>query len=437
MIRNLYIFFALTLLAGISLSSCKKETEPGVAQVEFSINLTSSGSTLKSASVSEATFIVITIEDSNGKVIKNSEKLELYNMDSSYITQPLSLVSGNYKLTRFLVLDASNKVMYASPVNGSVNANLVEASLPIPFSVTTDYVTKLVPQVLKVSNSTPESFGYSTFSFNVTETFDFLVGAFIYNKELKNYQLTTATISILSDTAHVYTGELKNQTNATNIHNYDSVGITNKITLPSKYDRFTLNITKAGYKDYNKTFTRDELKLYYRSVDKGPLVVILDADTQVQDTTFYMRGYFGSEYVNFTNLTVNNYVYTYTTPVSCNLHFIAYEKSAYVSGRSIGFFASSSKANITNVAAPITVGKDTVTGELQYSTGDANPKFGQNDSVNYLGVAGPYNKFSIVVEKNENFIMSGKFSGEMTTMTGKKIKVTNGEFRGKVKNVPL
>jgi hypothetical protein len=425
------------LLLSFINSSCKKEEKAGEGQVEFTLATSDAQSSLKAASA--AASVVVTIEDASGKVVKNSEKINIYSMSGSYITQPISLVSGSYKLTRFLVLDASNNVLYASPLEGSSKASLVQQPLPIAFSARTNAVTKLIPEVLNATESTPETFGYTTFSFNVVgETFDFLVGAFIYNEGVKNYQLTDASLTISNGSTPVSSIQLKGRNASSGTTVYDSLGVTTKVTLPENYDEFTLVITKPGYKTYEKTFSKAELKLHYKSVDKGPLVVVLDPEP-VEETGFYIRGNFGSEYLNYTMLRINNYVYTYTNPVSSNTHFIAYEKDTINWCRTISIFTSSSVGNFSTLQAPFDLpswdGK--VYGELQFSTGNANPKFGPNDGVNYLGVAGTdaTSTFFITVETSSNKIISGKFHGVIQTMTGVKITVTNGEFRGKLKDV--
>jgi hypothetical protein len=440
MTKHLFQVFILFILAGIGFISCKKESDSGVAQLEFSIFLNSSG--LKSASVSEASYVVVTIEDASGKVVKISEKLELYNMSGNYITQPISLVSGNYKLTRFLVLDASNNVMYASPLKESASAYLVHEPLPLAFQANTNSVTKLVPQVLAANSNTPESFGYSTFSFNVVETFDFLVGTFIYNETLKNFQLTTASISILSDTVKVYTGELKNQTNGTNITLSDSMGITNKITLPATYNQYTLNISKPGYKTYIKTFTRDELKLHYRSADKGPLVVVLDKAIPQQDTSFYIRGNFGNEYLNFSCQQIPGHCCTYYmyykngTFSHGEFQIVAYESTKINGSRWIGLYSNGvpgvngihmdDMVLPYNYKAPGTY----VWTDIQYypySNGSADHYFAITRGTNLV----------VTIESIANDIIYGKFSGTPALDSNGSVINVSGEFHGKFNRVRI
>jgi len=280
--KSLSVSLIIALIAILFLS-CKKDsidTELQQAQLEFTFSASQLKSALKSTVDSGylmgITSAVITIEDSQGNVVKNSEKIEIYNMNGHYISKPISLVIGNYKLSRFVLLSSSNQVVYASPVEGSDLAYLVEKPLPLLFGAQKDSVTKLNPEVLSTADSRPEDFGYATFSFDIAETFNFLVGALIYNDTIRNYELTDASIFIYSDSSMVYSGQLHGKTSVIDL-NYDSLGITNKITLPEKFSSYTIVISKPGYTSYSKTFTKEELRLQYRKEDKGPLMVVLVA----------------------------------------------------------------------------------------------------------------------------------------------------------------
>ena len=283
--KNLRTLTLITLIFGIIFGSCNKPTE-NIQKVESFIEFSFSLSPLKSGYVQGLTNVVVTIEDLQGNVIKNMEKVEIYSMNEYYLSKPISILTGDYKLTSFIVLDADNNVVYASPVEGSEKAYLVENPLPLEFKVQKDNVTKLVPEVLSTAESLPEDFGYSTFGFEISQTFDFLVGAFIYNETVLNFELTTATISVYNNEDLVYTGELQ-ANGGISPDNYDPLGITNKITLPERFESFIVEITKEGYIGYSKTFTKEELRLHFRNEDKGPLVVILEANTNIPGLVAY------------------------------------------------------------------------------------------------------------------------------------------------------
>lgn len=271
-------YLGLFFLLIVTLSSCKKQNhEEGQGQLQVDFSLNALKSTLADSSL-ETTLseVIVTIEDLNGKVVKSEEHIELYNMNGNYISRPLALPSGKYKLTGFLVVDWKNNVIYASPLKGSTNAYLVQNPLPLSFDISKDNVTKVVPEVINAASCKPEDFGYSNFTLNIASTFDFMMGVFIYDDSLQNYKLSSSTISILSDTTDVFNSDLSPNTKGALVSVYDSVGITNKITLPEKFNTFTLEVSKPGYATYTKKFSKEELKLYFRSVDKGPLVVILE-----------------------------------------------------------------------------------------------------------------------------------------------------------------
>ena len=278
---NLGLFSVL--LFSLLIFSCKKQVsesqkpEAGFVEINFSLsNLKSVKATFSdTATTSTLKYVVISVEDFTGKYVKSSEKVELFNMNGNYISKPLSIQKGDYKLTSFFVLDGNDNVVYISPLKGSSKAYLVYNPLPLNFSVQTNMVTKINPEVLNASGNKPEDFGYATFNFNIAQTFDFLLGTFIYDDLIKNYKLTSSAITILTDSVTTYLGSL-NVPSGILVSKYDSLGITNKISLPEQFNKYTLIISKSGYKTFKKTFTKEELKLHFRSADKGPLVVFLE-----------------------------------------------------------------------------------------------------------------------------------------------------------------
>lgn len=296
--KRFFLLSFITVLLAFTFQSCKNtpddQTKPeGQLEFAFSVNQLKSAlkSTTDSGYVQGITNVVVTIEDLQGNVVKNSEKVEIYNMNGYYISKPISLVAGGYKLSRFFVLDAKNNVVYASPMKGSTKAYLVQNPLAISFTAQKDVVTKLTPEVISSADSRPEDFGYVTFSFDISKTFDFLVGAFVYNSSSMNYEITTASISIYSDTIKVFAGQLGSTRTDSVVYptKYDTLGITNKITLPERYTTFTVTISKLGYKSYSKIFTKEELRLQYRKEDKWPLVVILEKSSLLDGLIAYYK----------------------------------------------------------------------------------------------------------------------------------------------------
>jgi uncharacterized protein (TIGR02145 family) len=259
----------LVLISLFHISCNKEDIKPnkkeGTVEFGFSLKAPSHSGAQKSSMktlAAEPAAIVVSIKKANGNSAYTMQKVDLYNMNGYYISKPLSFLPGSYTIEQFFVVDAAGNVMYATPFQDSPKAYLVSKPLPISFTVSKDAVTKIVPEVLSTEDSTPEDFGYSTFSFEVVKTFDFLIGVFVYNESTQNFELTNANLTIVAASKSIYTDTL--------------AAITNKITINDGYDNYFLTVTKDGYKTWTDTLTSTELKLYFRSEDKGPLVVILE-----------------------------------------------------------------------------------------------------------------------------------------------------------------
>ena len=110
-------------------------------------------------------FVTYTLKKPDGSTYSN--KIELYELNGSYMTQPQPFNTGHYELEQFLILDAGNTPIYIAPVMGSAMADLVEFPLPLPFNISSQGITSVVPEVVPTEDHLPVDFGYADFSFNV------------------------------------------------------------------------------------------------------------------------------------------------------------------------------------------------------------------------------------------------------------------------------
>jgi uncharacterized protein (TIGR02145 family) len=220
-----------------------------------------------------------------------------------------------------MVLNNSDSVIYATPLKGSNLAYLVTTPLPIAFNISKNNVTKMVPEVLSVESFKSEDFGYYSFSFDLVKTFDFLVTVMVYNFSIKNWELTMANIVIrAADSTIVYNDTLK--------------AITNQITLRDNSVSYILNVSKAGYQTYTAIFTADELKLYFKSEDKGPLIIRLssvnsESVTEI-DGNIYHAVVIGTQVWMAENLKTTKYNDDSTIPnVTDNTGWVGLTSGAY------------------------------------------------------------------------------------------------------------
>jgi len=252
--------FLISIIASIliSLITCsKKDNKISSGKIQFSVNAKISSAKKSALIVSTAKSILVSIEDSTGKVFYDSENVELYNFNGIYTSKPLPLKTGFYKLTKFMVVDSAGNVIYAAPKKGSPKAYLVQNPLDIDFSIEEDVVTKLAPEVLSTEESTPADFGYFDATFVIVKTFDFLISIFAYDQTTRNFKLTDASITISDSIKELYTLQLGAK--------------TNKITVNDGLSIYNLRITKNGYSAITKSFTSDSLKACFNK----PLVIVL------------------------------------------------------------------------------------------------------------------------------------------------------------------
>jgi hypothetical protein len=112
-------------------------------------------------------FVLLSVKDSEDK--EQRIKLPLFDLGKGYVSENVELKTGKYNLTQFVVLDANNKIIYATPLEGSELAKYVTAPLPSEFTVTNE-VIQVNSQVLAVmEDDQPELYGLANFSFNLVE----------------------------------------------------------------------------------------------------------------------------------------------------------------------------------------------------------------------------------------------------------------------------
>ena len=238
--------------------SCKKEENNDLAnhtksEIEFNISVsnlsegTKSGNELKSAlEIDDAKTIVLTIQKANGESTNyNSGKINVYKMDDVFFSEKISLETGDYKLTQFLLLDADENTIYATPLSGSQQAQNIDNPLSLDFSNTKDQITSVTVEVLSTENLSPRDFGLVGFLFSETPTFSFLINV---SKKGQMDSLITSMLTVTKDT-YTYSQELKAVAN-------------NVVTIKDGLSDYTLTITKPGYIDILVTLSNENLKNY-------------------------------------------------------------------------------------------------------------------------------------------------------------------------------
>lgn len=216
-------------LLGISILSCHKEDSTLVAPTQtfsfgYSRVVPESGKTRSTAVPSK---IRVSILSSDGESFFSDEVLNLLPFGGSYVSETIELPIGEYELTQFMVLDESDAVVMACPIEGSEKSGEVEYPLPISFDVAEGKTNSIRPEVLWVGNlETPDQFGYIEFGFELVNNFSLEVsvisdydGSYVpsylllrsfsndsslIDQKIYPYQSGHETIGLLNVTAHFY-----------------------------------------------------------------------------------------------------------------------------------------------------------------------------------------------------------------------------------------
>ncbi|NOT74401.1 MAG: hypothetical protein HOP08_05685 [Cyclobacteriaceae bacterium] len=167
---NYYLLKIATVIILLMISGCNNNDDAIVrsGKVSFSYKEADNGIIAGRTTQITPSFASFTLKKADGSTI--IKEIAIHEFNGDYITQPEPLPSGQYTLEQFLILDSDRHTIYASPMEGSVLANLVSDPLPITINISVDEVTHVVPDVLELDGHTPEDFGYTSFEFNIVKT---------------------------------------------------------------------------------------------------------------------------------------------------------------------------------------------------------------------------------------------------------------------------
>lgn len=233
--------------------SCR-ESEVGKSElsISFSQNKSSNDGRILSE---EPAYVMVTIEDISGNEII-SDAYGISAFGSEFLVDPILLEVGEYSITKFLVFNENDEVIFATPISGSVLENLVENSLPIAVSISPDVVNELELEVLSTASVDPEDLGYSSTSFTIVPIIDILVSVFDVTDSESSYEFVNSKLTIFADGDSIRTISLG-----------DSINV---VRLRSDASEVSLHFDVDTYDRKSYSLTMDSLN-YYRTT---PLEVI-------------------------------------------------------------------------------------------------------------------------------------------------------------------
>lgn len=265
--RSIYryqLLIAVFVVFGIL--SCEKDRESPELfnEVAFTISLPNPESisdlkcTINYNNLDEADKVLFTIQNSDGSPTKYaSSELKIQKMNEYYFTQKIAIKTGNYILTEFLVLNASDSTIFALPHTESLEAQNVDYPLPLSFSVVKNTTTSINVEVISTRGKKPEDFGLNRFNIIEVKIFSFMIGVI----DSDNGQFINTELA-LNNGSYSYVQPLDNVAN-------------NVVTIKDNLSTYTLTIEKSGYNTFNYDFLLDSLKCYSNISGNLPLVIEL------------------------------------------------------------------------------------------------------------------------------------------------------------------
>ncbi|GEM_PF-5144863 len=178
MIKN-SIFRGLLYLSAILTTVACNNNDPNAipSQGVISFGMTGVNSPNSRTSNHSLTIALVSVEDELGNTVLDQEELPLISLGKGFTTKEVQLPYGNYKVTRFVVLNDSDQVVYAAPITGSKLAALVSDPLPVHFEVGVSTTDETVPiEVLEVEpDANPGDFGLIDFPIDFIDLFELQV----------------------------------------------------------------------------------------------------------------------------------------------------------------------------------------------------------------------------------------------------------------------
>ncbi len=133
-------------------------------------NIISNEQPLSNDQVGVPKFLVVSLKSSEGNAVINKEKLPLYKTDENhYLTSEKELMTGDYTIEEYLVIDENDKVLYAIPREGSPYSQYVNDPLPTKFSIEQERYKVISPEVIPMHYIDLEQSGYESLSFRIKD----------------------------------------------------------------------------------------------------------------------------------------------------------------------------------------------------------------------------------------------------------------------------
>lgn len=272
-IKLVCISMVILIFAGFT--SCKKESgSNGVGTIEFSMNMPAQLKSINTDSVVVSYQLMISVEDTKGNAILTDKLVPLYTFGANFVSAKVEIKTGEFRLTKFMVINPTGAVLYASPKAGSPLAYLINKPLPMTFNITPNNTTPVATEVLVVGDQAPSQFGYATFGIQIVKPLDFYTFCILDNGlTLAPTQMTTAKLTISNNAGWIYSFKL--------------TAAINHLIIRGGASNYAFLLEKEGYASLKLQFTAQQL---LAATKENPLAIRIPLVSTVTKILFLQPG---------------------------------------------------------------------------------------------------------------------------------------------------
>jgi len=269
--KTLISFYSigLFLFAIFFFSSCeKKNNENGTGTAEFSINSLEENLDSKSVFSGDSSQIsyqiMFSVEDTEGNPVFTDKLIPLYKFGTGFVSENVEIETGDYNLTKFMIINPEGSVIFAAPLEGSPLAYLVNDPLPVGFKINPGEVTRITPELLAVGDNPPEKFGYLSFGVQIIRPLAFWTICYLDNPIITPPVIpTTARLTVYGSNGWHYSFKLE--------------ATVNHLIIRGGSESYIFVLEKEGFQPQKMRFTAEILR---STTKENPLVLKIPHGSQ-------------------------------------------------------------------------------------------------------------------------------------------------------------
>jgi hypothetical protein len=251
-------FLLITMLIlGAFMQRCTEDEPQHQSQkVQLTFSLSTPGDTdgRIAGDLPDGSELVLSLVDLSGNPVMTQQRIPILSLGGSYMTGPIELVPGQYKVDDFMIALGS-EIIFAAPRGNSPLAPAVVRPIPFNFKVKANQVNNIAMEVITTDGFLPQDFGYVSFGISVVNPLQ--IAVFIVSEG--EAKLTSAEAFVYHDDVLIKQVSLPAKTNLISFKG-------------SPDDTYRLVIRKAGYADFIHEFIYADL---IEELDRLPWKIFL------------------------------------------------------------------------------------------------------------------------------------------------------------------